>query len=273
MSYCRAFRRARAAVVCLVVAVLVATGLVSRAAAGTAADVARTTRTVDADVTPSAGGEARGRYASARVTLRAGADGTTIMAFPPSKAAAAHPLTVVYLHGARGRVENGCPWFRSGASELGWLVCPEAIEHQPDGSWSWGADVLAQGPVVARALHAAHAQGASKEPGVAVGFSQGSYVALDLVKARLATFRGLVLLGAEMHPNAPTLRDRGVQRVALGAGALDGAHDSLVEQAARLNAEGLEARFFDLGRIGHSYAVEDAAILRDAIAWAGGVDG
>jgi predicted esterase len=152
-------------------------------------------------------------------------------------------------------------------------VCPEAIEAQPDGSWSWGADVLAQGPVVARALKAAEAKGASTEPGVAVGFSQGSYVALDLVKARLAKFRGLVLLGAEMHPNAKTLRERGVERVALGAGSLDGAHASLVEEAERLASEGLETRFFELGAIGHSYAVENTTVLRDAIAWAGGIDG
>jgi predicted esterase len=151
-------------------------------------------------------------------------------------------------------------------------VCPEAIEKQPDGSWSWGADVFKQAPVVARSLRAAQATGASTEPGVAVGFSQGSYVALDLVKARLATFRGLVLLGAEMHPNAKTSMDAGVKRVALGAGRLDGAHDSLVEETARLASEGLEVRFFDLGRVGHTYAVEDTAILRDAIAWAGGVE-
>jgi predicted esterase len=149
-------------------------------------------------------------------------------------------------------------------------VCPEAIERQPDGSWSWGADVFEQSPVVARALRAAVANGATSEPGVAVGFSQGSYVALDLVKARLAKFRGLVLLGAELHPNAKTLRDAGVMRIALGAGTLDGSHASLVEEANRLNGEGLETRFFELGAIGHTYAVPDTSVLRDAIAWAGG---
>ena len=195
------------------------------------------------------------------------------MAFPPAKSAARAPMTVVYLHGRHARVANGCPWFRSGASELGWLVCPEGPEEQPDGSWSWGADVFAQGAIVNRTLRAAVANGATYEPGVAVGFSQGSYVAVDLVKARLARFRGLVLLGAEMHPNAQTLKDAGVKRVALGAGSLDGAHDSLVIEARRLDGEGLETRFFELGHVGHTYAVEETTILRDAIAWAGGLDG
>jgi predicted esterase len=263
----------RVVVVCLIVAVLLATALGSHAAAGTGVGSShrRSPNSVDTRVKVTRAGDARGVYASSPVTLRAENGG--VMAFPPAKSAAARPMTVIYLHGAHGRVENGCPWFRSGASELGWLVCPEAIERQPDGSWSWGADVFQQSAVVGRALRAAQASGASTEPGVAVGFSQGSYVALDLVKARLAKFRGLVLLGAEMHPNAKTLRDAGVQRIALGAGSLDDAHASLVEEAARLSNEGVETRFFELGHVGHTYAVEDTSILRDAIAWAGGIDG
>lgn len=270
MSWSRAARRIGA--VCLALVVLLATSFANHAAAGTDAGALhpRVPRTVDTRIETRLDREARGQYPSKPMTLDA--RGEPLMAFPPAKSAAARPMTVIYLHGARGRVENGCPWFRSGASELGWLVCPEAIEQQPDGSWSWGADVFLQGPVVKRALGAAVAHGATEEPGVAVGFSQGSYVALDLVKARLAKFRGLVLLGAEMHPNAKTLRDAGVLRVALGAGVLDGAHDSLVEEAERLQGEGLETRFFDLGKIGHTYAVLDTAILRNAIAWAGGLD-
>ncbi len=271
MSFSRALRRV--GVVCSLAAVLLATSLASRAASGAEdhAGVARTAHVPASHVTTLGATEARGLYASTPTSLHA--EGSNVMAFPPAKSAARAPMTVVYLHGRHARVANGCPWFRSGASELGWLVCPEGPEEQPDGSWSWGADVFAQGVIVNRTLRAAVANGATKEPGVAVGFSQGSYVAVDLVKARLAQFRGLVLLGAEMHPNAKTLRDAGVKRVALGAGRLDGSHDSLVEEARRLDGEGLETRFFELGHVGHTYAVEDTTVLRDAIAWAGGLDG
>jgi predicted esterase len=275
MSFSRALRRVGA--VCSIASVLLATSLASRAAVGAeegstrAPGTAHVARTVASNGISRSDGEARGMYASKPVTLVA--EGERLMAFPPAKSAARQPMTVIYLHGRHARVANGCPWFRSGASELGWLVCPEGGEAQPDGSWSWGADVFAQGAIVNRTLRTAVANGATKEPGVAVGFSQGSYVAVDLVKARLARFRGLVLLGAEMHPDARTLRDAGVTRVAFGAGKLDATHDSLVEEARRLGAEGLEARFFELGAIGHTYAVEDTTILRDAIAWAGGLDG
>ena len=265
ISLTRALRRLSFAGV--VVATLLGSALSRGAAAGT--DAGPTART-EAHVRTSLGGETRGVYSRLPITLQT--EGHELLAFPPAKTAAARPMTVVYLHGARGRAANGCPAFRSGASELGWLVCPEAIEPQPDGSWSWGADVFQQRPVVARAIHAAEAKGASPEPGVAVGFSQGSYVALDLVRARFARFRGLVLLGAELHPNVKTLRDAGVRRVALGAGQLDATYASLEEEALRMANEGLEARFFDLGRVGHTYVVDDTAVLRNAIAWAGGKD-
>ena len=270
ISLSRALRRA--ALVCSLAAVLFATSLASRAAsANDGAAATRAAHVPASHVTTLRVAETRGVYGSTPLTI--GVEGASVMAFPPAKSAARAPMTVVYLHGRHARVANGCPWFRSGASELGWLVCPEGPEEQPDGSWSWGADVFAQGAIVARTLRVAVANGATREPGVAVGFSQGSYVAVDLVKARLARFRGLVLLGAEMHPNAQTLKDAGVKRVALGAGSLDGAHDSLAIEARRLDGEGLETRFFELGHVGHTYAVEETTILRDAIAWAGGLDG
>jgi predicted esterase len=271
MSLSRVVRRV--GVVLSVAAVLLGTSLVSRAAASTDAREATAPpapHTVASHVTTLGTTETRGVYTSKPVTLR-NDQGERLMAFPPAKSASARPMSVIYLHGAHARVENGCPWFRSGASELGWLVCPEGPEAQPNGTWSWGADLFAQKAVIERALRAAAAQGASTEPGVAVGFSQGSYVAVDLVKTHLARFRGLVLLGADVHPSAQTLRDAGVLRIAFGAGALDGAHDSLVEETRRLAGEGLETRFYDLGHIGHAYTAEDTTILRDAIAWAGGL--
>ena len=97
--------------------------------------------------------------------------------------------------------------------------------------------------------------------------------ALDLLKASFASFRGLVLLGAELHPNVKTLRDAGVKRVALGAGRYDTIpYAALQEEAVRMENEGLEARFYDLGKVGHTYLASDPAVLRDAIAWAGGKD-
>jgi predicted esterase len=193
-----------------------------------------------------------------------------VFALPPARAAD-HPLSIVYLHGIFGRPEHGCPWFHPGARQLGWLVCPEGAVHHSNGTASWGADVGAQSDVVARALHMAEDAGALPDPGIAIGFSQGGYVAVNLLRAHRARFRGLVLIAApEQHPTARMLREAGVERVALAAGAFDMAHAPLVADAKRLQAEGMPTRFFDLGRVGHTYAAEEAHVLDEAIAWAAG---
>lgn len=254
------------AVVAFVVSVIVVVGFASYAAAGTNARPKEGTPKAVRSFAPSRTmleAETRGHHASSATKV-----GKHLAFAPP--ATKANARTVVYLHGAHGLAEKGCPWMRSGASEIGWLVCPEAIHADVGGTWSWGADVAAQGVVVSDALASARAAGASSEPGVAVGFSQGSYVALDLVKTGRAKFRGLVLLGAEMHPSAERLRAAGVTRVVLAAGTQDGAYASMKEEAKKMNVDGLEVRFVDLGNVGHTYAAENTDALRDAIAWAGG---
>jgi predicted esterase len=180
----------------------------------------------------------------------------------------------VYLHGIHGRAENGCPWLRDGASQVGWLVCPDANEHLANDTFSWSGTVAEQHDVVARAERAAQAQGADAEAaGVLIGFSQGAYVALDLVRARLGHHRGLVLIGADVAPSAATLQAAGVDRIVLAAGDLDGASAPMRRAAERLRHEGMDVRFVPLGPVGHSYQASDDGpkeALRDAIAWAGG---
>lgn len=219
----------------------------------------------------------RTKYPSSPIALR-DAQGT-VLAFPPraplltgasGTAPSSKPLTVVYLHGIHGRAENGCPWLREGASEIGWLVCPSANEHLANDTFSWGGTVAEQRAVVARAERAAQAEGADADSAnVIVGFSQGAYVALDLVRARLGRYRGLVLIGADVEPVKALLEAAGVGRIVLAAGELDASFGPLQRAAARLRREGVDVRFVDLGRIGHSYQTTDKEALRDAIAWAG----
>ena len=209
----------------------------------------------------------RSKYSSTPIALH-DAQGS-ILAFPPLPGAT-KPLTVVYLHGIHGRAENGCPWLHEGASEIGWLVCPSGNEHLANDTYSWGGSVADQRAVVARAERAAQAEGAdAASANVIVGFSQGAYVALDLVHARLGHYRGLALIGADVEPSKAALDSAGVTRIVLAAGALDASFGPLQRAAARLRREGVDVRFVDLGRIGHSYATTDKEALRDAIAWLG----
>lgn len=263
-------RKARnSAVVCLalVAVVLVVLAFAARAAARPLPILAhvvtdarsRTTR----DETP------RAKYPPKPLALQEG--GKTILAFPPRTPAPSKALTVVYLHGIHGRAENGCPWLREGSSELGWLVCPQANEHLANDTFSWAGTAAEQRAVVARAERAAQAQGADADSAsVLVGFSQGAFVALDLVHGRLGSYRGLVLIGADVAPSRAMLDAAGVGRIVLAAGDLDGASGPMKRAAEHLRREGMDARFVSLGRIGHSYETTEKEGLRDAIVWAGG---
>ena len=249
------------AVVVLVLAVTARASASPGAEQGRAHTVDDRGRAVRADVT-------RGKDLTQSIALRD--DQGTILAFPP-RASIAQPLTVVYLHGIHGRAENGCPWLREGASEIGWLVCPKANAHLANDTYSWAGTVLDQHAVVARAERAAQAQGADAAgANVIVGFSQGAYVALDLVSAHLGHYRGLVLIGADVAPAKALLDAGGVGRIVLAAGSLDASFAPLQRAAARLQGEGMDVRFVDLGKIGHTYQTTDKEALRDAIAWAGG---
>lgn len=208
--------------------------------------------------------------ASTPVLLRASDTDKGMFGFTPLPTTR-EPVPVVYLHGINGRPEHGCPWFRPGATEIGILLCPEGVVRGPGGTASWGGDPITQSTAVTRAIKIAEANGATAEPGVLIGFSQGGYAALNVVQSHRATFRGLVLIAAfQTHPSGQMLRDAGVERVALAAGKYDMAHAPLIQDVKRLQSEGIDARFFDLGRVGHTYAAEDPRVLRDAIAWASG---
>lgn len=228
---------------------------------------------IDASGVTRKGDATRTKYSSRPIVLHD--HGESVLAYPPRSAVTSPssraPLTVVYLHGIHGRPENGCPWLREGASEVGWLVCPAANSRLPNDTFSWGGTLAEQHAVVARAEQAAKAQGASADgANVIVGFSQGAYLAIDLVRARLGHYRGLVLIAADVEPSRAMLSAAGIDRIVLAAGDLDGSSAPLKRTAERLRREGMDVRFVSLGRIGHSYETTEKESLRDAIVWAGG---
>lgn len=193
-----------------------------------------------------------------------------ILTYPPKPSVEA-PVTVIYLHGIQGRPEHGCQWFEADVTEIGWLVCPAANQKHPNGTFSWSGSASQKRETVARAEAAPAFDGTdAHEHKVIVGFSQGAYVALDLVRARLGRYRGLVLIGAEANVTRAELEAAGVSRLVLAAGRYDATFAPLERAATRLRKEGMAVRFIDLGTIGHSYVAKDRQALHDAIGWASG---
>jgi hypothetical protein len=188
-----------------------------------------------------------------------------MLSFPPNKNVQT-TTTVVYLHGIHGLAKNGCPWLREGANQVGWLVCPEANVRLPNETFSWGGSASEKRAIVAEAERAVPGNG----PSVLVGFSQGAYVAEELLQTKQGSYRGIVFLAATVEPRASDLGKAGVKRVVLGAGELDGSYAPMKATAQRLEREGVEVRFVSLGKVGHTYIAENGAPLAAAIAWAGG---
>lgn len=205
------------------------------------------------------------REAAARPIFVRGPRGGNVLAYAPPEGAPLDAPTILYLHGIRGRAENGCPWMRTGTSDIGWIVCPEPKIRHGEG-FSWSGRVAKDARVVSAALGATR----SKAPRVAVGFSQGAYLTVALLKKQKQHFRGVVLLGANVNPRAQVLRRTGVRRVVLGASADEPWRHALRARAKHLRQAGIEARFIDLGHVGHTYVARDPEVVREAIAWAAG---
>lgn len=202
--------------------------------------------------------------------LRLVRDGESIAAFAPG-VHRTHAGVAVYLHGISGRATNGCPRFRAGTAGHAWLVCPRGSVHLDGGTSSWGGTVTERASVVFRAEEAAVAAGADAAgPRVLIGFSQGAMIALDHATRHPGRYDALVLVAGQIEPEATSLRAAGIRKVVLAAGALDMTYRDLERSTARLVHDGFDARFVSLGRVGHTYVAEDAAVLDDAIAWSFG---
>jgi dienelactone hydrolase len=202
------------------------------------------------------------------------ASGTTY-AYPPSPAesGAARPA-VVYLHGKCGVATNGCSHFRQGAASFGWLLCPVGNDPCPGGGASWAGSALQKKKVVDDALDslASANPGAVdvRAPSVLVGFSQGAWTALDLVRAAPGRYRGVLLIGGDVSLDVPALDAAGVRRLVMIAGARDGAFAPMQATArhfANASPRAPEVRFVSLGAVGHTYVGETDAILRETLEW------
>ncbi len=204
--------------------------------------------------------------ASRVVQLVAGA--RPVFGAPPADCANAR-ATFVYLHGVCGLTQNGCGHFEGAP---GWLVCPQANVACGNGGSAWGGSIDDKIAVVDAALEASRAQWPESRhaPVVLIGFSQGSYVAMDIARAQPGRFAGMLLLGADTRA-VDRLRAARVPRVAFVCGAYDMMFPimSATPRALAQPESGIAARFGSLGRVGHTYVAEDGTddVLDQMLSW------
>ena len=197
--------------------------------------------------------------------------GTRAVAYPAQSSAVGR-APIVYLHGICGGPDRGCDAFALEATRFGPFVCPQANVSCESGA-SWGGAAFQKLDAIDRGMQlvAERTEGALDvgRPGILIGFSQGGYAAVELVKARPGRFRGLFLVGASVRLDPKQMRSVGVTRVVLAAGRYDGTYAKLSALHHELAGSAIESRFVDLGPVGHTYvpSAEHESAVHEAWSW------
>lgn len=192
----------------------------------------------------------------------------------PARAPGARQLTVA-LHGMCGHPANLCRHFAAHVTADSHLICPQASRRCPGGGASWPASGFAE--QIERAVGRAEAElGARVDEArgrTLIGYSLGAFRALEIAHRAGGTYPRLMLIGAKIYPNPRLLRQSGVERLLLSAGARDLMHDHMRNETQRLARAGFRARFLGLGPVGHFFTPSFADYLPEALRWLHGEDG
>ena len=189
----------------------------------------------------------------------------TVLAFPPENRGGKQPV-FVYLHGIVGGPERGCAEFARSVPTYGWLVCPHANVKEGE-RYSWGGSAQDQWAVVNDALSQVSQEPEvdPRAPVVLLGFSQGAYVAAQLLTAFPNKIRAALFVGANIRMTKAALVQSGVKKVGFAAGLYDGTHAYLSDSAKELERAGYPAQFRSLGRVGHTYVGDREALALDSL--------
>jgi predicted esterase len=195
------------------------------------------------------------------------------LVFPPHAPTSAPMPVTVMLHGMCGHPTSACRPFVDSATSRGWLVCPQA-EDPCGGGTRWrvqgGDDArLVEGSVRSLAKDRAGRVDPTA-PRVIVGFSLGGTAAVRIAQASEGQYDGLVVIASQVHPEARLLKRAGVKRVVLAAGDLDMTSQPLQDDARALASEGVDTRFVSLGRYGHGFPPDMAALMTEPMTWVSG---
>jgi predicted esterase len=178
---------------------------------------------------------------------------------------------ITMLHGMCDTPENECNAFHPAATSEGFLLCPRANGACGNGGAIWRGSPESKRALVDDSLGALSTEfGASAvtdHDGTLIGFSQGAFLAVDMIKRSKGPWSSLILIGASIEIDARSLREAGVRRVLLAAGDYDGARPAMQRATASLVQAGFDAKFTSLGPVGHQFAFDMNAWMKEALAW------
>lgn len=192
-----------------------------------------------------------------------------MLAYPPREAGK-KPL-VVMLHGMCDAPDNECPAFAGSATSDRVLLCPRANLRCDGGGTIWSGKpelrVSLVNDAVARAGVAMNDTVDTSVKPTLIGFSLGSFVAVDVAQRAPGKYKNLILLGAKIEPDAKLLKAAGIESVVLGAGDRDMMKWHMVKVAADLQKKGVRATFMGMGDVGHWFAEDMNGWLTKAMSF------
>jgi predicted esterase len=186
----------------------------------------------------------------------------------PAEGPGPHRVRVV-LHGMCGSPTNICRYFAGDFSKDEHLICPRASARCDGGGSSWPQVGFSEQieKAVARAELALGDAVDESHGRTLVGYSLGAYRALELAHHAAGKYPRVMLIGAKIAANQKLLRENGVTRLLLSAGAFDMTHDQMRRESQRLAKGGMTARFLDLGQVGHQFTPGIREYLAQALSW------
>lgn len=186
----------------------------------------------------------------------------------PAQTPGVHRVTVL-LHGMCGEPANACRHFAQQVTADEHLLCPRASRRCEGGGSTWPLRGFEQ-QIEAAVQRALLALGSSVDPTsgrTLIGYSLGAFRALSLAEQAVGKYPRVMLIGAKILPHPKLLRENGVQRLLLSAGAWDMMHDHMRRESARLLRSGFTTRFLGLGPVGHAFTPSFAEYLPHALSW------
>lgn len=192
-----------------------------------------------------------------------------ILAYPPARRDGRAPL-FLFLHGMCDAVQNECPSFVQQSTAGAWIACPRANLACDGGGHIWSGDPRVRSATVQAVLDRIRSeldtQIDTRSPTL-VGFSLGSFVALDVAQRSRGTFSNLLLIGAKIEPDAKLLQEAGIRSVLLASGDRDMMKWHMVGVASRLQRRGMRASYMSMGDVGHWFSHDMDGWLARAQQW------
>jgi pimeloyl-ACP methyl ester carboxylesterase len=196
-----------------------------------------------------------------------------ILVYPPAEDAGTPARLVLLLHGMCGHPENECPSLAGPATRDRFVACPRADLACPSGGsiWSGSSSVRRSRVEEARLrIDRAFPGRVAADDATLVGFSLGSFVALDVAEHSPGLWPHVVLIGARVTPRAHLLEMAGVESLLFASGDWDMSRDSMRVSARALERHGFRAAYMGLGPVGHAFALDMNAWMSVALGWGDG---